>query len=66
MRDEKISQTVKELPSDLCDTAMKYVYRFLGEPSLGVSGPMLKWHAALTKKAGIGSIMRVMCDRRTV
>eukprot|EP01138_Halocafeteria_seosinensis_P006810 gb/GECG01006963.1/.p1 GENE.gb/GECG01006963.1/~~gb/GECG01006963.1/.p1 ORF type:complete len:127 (+),score=19.91 gb/GECG01006963.1/:1-381(+) len=63
IRDEKIGQAVKELPESLCDTAMKYVYRFLQETTN--CGSMLKWHAALTKKAGVGSIVRVMTDRRT-
>jgi actin related protein 2/3 complex subunit 5 len=64
IRDEKIGQAVKDLPEDLCDTAMKYVYRFLQDTTN--CGSMLKWHSALTKKAGVGGIVRVMTDRRTV
>lgn len=31
-----------------------------------VAGKLLKWHAALVKKGGIGSVVRAFADRQNV
>eukprot|EP01089_Gocevia_fonbrunei_P018549 TRINITY_DN62_c0_g1_i1.p1 TRINITY_DN62_c0_g1~~TRINITY_DN62_c0_g1_i1.p1 ORF type:complete len:101 (-),score=20.67 TRINITY_DN62_c0_g1_i1:125-427(-) len=50
-------------PSDL-DVLMKYIYR--GLESGDNSHSLLKWHAAVTQKGGLGCIVRAMAERRTV
>eukprot|EP00520_Triparma_pacifica_P019988 CAMPEP_0118646750 /NCGR_PEP_ID=MMETSP0785-20121206/8232_1 /TAXON_ID=91992 /ORGANISM="Bolidomonas pacifica, Strain CCMP 1866" /LENGTH=123 /DNA_ID=CAMNT_0006538783 /DNA_START=43 /DNA_END=414 /DNA_ORIENTATION=+ len=62
-----IDVIVAKLSDSECDILMKYVYRILGDSSdCSNSGAMLKWHAKLTKKTGLGAIVRTMTDRKTV
>lgn len=62
--DAKISTVAKTLSTPQCDMAMKYVYRAMAETHECSS--MLKWHAALLKQGGLGSISRVVASRKTV
>ena len=63
-RDNDIKGIIDGLTIDAQDTLMKYIYRALGEAQS--CGSMLKWHGALLEKAGIGTIVRTMVDRKTV
>ncbi|EIN05755.1 arp2/3 complex [Punctularia strigosozonata HHB-11173 SS5] len=64
----EIANIVKSLDQDKHDTLMKYLYKGMAMPGWGdVSGSvLLGWHEKLTEVAGIGCIVRVMTDRRTV
>ena len=64
MSDAEISAGIESLDSEGCDTFMKYVYYFM-EKNFNCSS-MLKAHALLTEKAGLGSIVRTLTDRKTV
>jgi hypothetical protein len=55
---------ISELSPDACDVLMKYVYKFMGK--VHNCALMLKLHAALLEKAGIGSIVRTLTDRKQV
>ncbi|CAE7650628.1 arcE [Symbiodinium microadriaticum] len=55
---------VADLDLESCDILMKYIYRFL-ERSQNCAN-LLKFHSHLVAKAGLGSIVRVMTDRKTV
>jgi hypothetical protein len=55
---------VGDLDIELCEVLMKYVYRIM-EKSAN-SSSLLKLHALLVDKAGLGCIVRVMTDRKTV
>ncbi len=59
-----IQNIIDSLDSDACDNLMKYIYKFLERSSNCTI--MLKLHAYLSDKAGLGSIVRVMTDRKTV
>lgn len=64
IQDDKINETIDGLSSEEQDTAMKYIFKGL-ETGLE-SGKLLKWHASLTEKAGLGCIVRVLSDRKHV
>ena len=58
-----IAAVIKDLDTDACDVLMKYVYRSMATNPLPV---LLKIHASLLVKAGLGSVIRVMADRKSV
>jgi len=64
----EIPGIIKGLSEDAQDTLMKYLYKGMAMPGWGdVSGSvLLGWHEKLTEIAGVGCIVRVMTDRRTV
>lgn len=64
LNDSEIKAAVEALDLDSCDVLMKYVYRFMGKAAS--CGTMLKLHALLSEKAGVGSIIRVLTDRKQV
>jgi hypothetical protein len=53
-----------ELDPDSLDILMKYIYRFMGKSTN--CGSMLKIHSLLSDKAGMGSIVRTLTDRKIV
>ncbi|KAK6515412.1 hypothetical protein TWF506_007748 [Arthrobotrys conoides] len=64
-----------EAGSELLDTLMKYLYKGMAKkdaPQVGSGGAsggmsvLLSWHEKVVEIAGLGSIVRVMTDRRTV
>lgn len=65
---EKIEEAVNGLDKDAIDVLMKYIYRgfeFPGSKNLSC-GALLVWHEKVMAKGGLGSIIRVMTDRRRV
>jgi hypothetical protein len=62
--DRKIDEVISLLDQDSCDILMKYIYK--GLEGYDQSAALLKWHAKVQEKAGMGSIVRVMADRKTV
>ncbi len=64
LTDNDIPTIVSSLDLDTCDTLMKYVYRLMGKASN--CGTVLKLHGQISDKAGIGSIIRVITDRKQV
>ncbi|TPX56371.1 hypothetical protein PhCBS80983_g04580 [Powellomyces hirtus] len=61
-----ILNIVKSLDSKQVDILMKYIYRGMASPELYNSAVLLAWHEKATEVAGLGSIVRVLTDRRTV
>merc|ERR1711974_504641 len=62
IKEAEFEKYISPLSSEEMDVLMKFIYRAL---ALGISsGHMLKWHAALTEKAGLGCIVRVMAERK--
>lgn len=45
---------------------MKYIYRGFEQPSDGSSGHLLTWHEKVFAKGGVGSIVRVLTDKKRV
>lgn len=62
--ESEIAGLLKDLDLDTCDVLMKYVYKLMAKSSN--CAIMLKIHAQLVDKAGLGSIVRVMTDRKQV
>ena len=59
-----IPSVIESLSLEMCDLLMKYVYKFMGRAQN--CQLLLKIHAQLETKAGPGSILRVMTDRKTI
>ncbi|WWD17248.1 hypothetical protein CI109_101686 [Kwoniella shandongensis] len=68
-RSTEIPAIVKELSPEQQDHLMAYLYKGMAALGQGtdVSGSvLLTWHEKLTEVAGVGCIVRVMTDRRTL
>ena len=63
IQDASIDSTIAALDDEELDCLMKYVYRFLALPNLP---SMLKWHAKIVEKVGVGCIMRTLADKHGV
>ena len=63
-QDADIPIAIESLNLEMCDILMKYVYKFMGRAQN--CALMLKLHSQLESKAGTGSIMRVLTDRKTI
>ncbi len=48
------------------DILMKYLYKGLAFPEYFNSASLLSWHEKALERAGLGSIVRVLTDKRTV
>jgi actin related protein 2/3 complex subunit 5 len=64
LTDSEIPALVDALDSDATDILMKYVFKFMGKSANCAT--MLKLHAQIVEKAGLGCIVRAMTDRKTV
>ncbi|KAH6944809.1 hypothetical protein HPB50_005298 [Hyalomma asiaticum] len=62
----EMEQAVGSLDRESVDVLMKYIYRGFENPSEGSSGHLLAWHEKAYAAGGIGSIVRVMTDRKRV
>jgi len=64
VKEKDIEAAVNTLNADQLDVLMKYIYRGLatGEQSAA----LLKWHESTLKKAGLGSVVRALTERKTV
>jgi len=62
IKDSETNKYLDSLNLDERTNLMKFVYRGMAQ---GAScGALLKWHAALFEKDGVGIIMRVLTDRK--
>lgn len=61
-----IEATIAQLDRDQIDMLMKYVYKGFENPSEGRSAHLLAWHEKVYSAGGIGSIVRVLTDRKRV
>lgn len=64
LQDAEITEAIAQLDMDSCDILMKYVFKFMDRAQH--CSLMLKLHAQISEKAGPGSIMRVLTDRKQV
>ncbi|XP_023209804.1 actin-related protein 2/3 complex subunit 5-B [Centruroides vittatus] len=62
----EIEKVVTSMDRDLLDVLMKYIYRGFENPSEGSSGHLLAWHEKVYATGGVGSIVRVLTDRKRV
>ena len=64
VKEAGVKAIVDTLNEDQIDLLMKYVYRLLES---GENSPiLLKWHECAFEKGGLGTIVRVISERRTV
>jgi hypothetical protein len=61
--DDQIRAFLEICDADSADVLMKYLYRGLRTPEN--SATLLKFHAMLLEKAGMGCIVRAIVDRKT-
>jgi len=62
----EIEAGLKGLDQTRQDTLMKYIYRGFESPSEGSSAQLLVWHEKLFAVTGLGSVVRVLTDRKRV
>jgi hypothetical protein len=64
VKDSDIDMYVDEMSQEQADVLLKYVYK--GFETGENAASLLKWHAALVTRHGIGSIVRAMQVKKTV
>lgn len=65
-RSQDIQQVLGGLSEEGKDTLLKYIYHGLGKPADFNCGVLLMWHERVVGMGGLGSIVRVMTDRKVV
>ncbi|KAJ2717107.1 arp2/3 complex subunit [Coemansia spiralis] len=65
-RAQDIASVVGGLSEDDRDVLLKYVYHGLARPAAFNCGVLLGWHERVVEAGGLGSIVRMLSDRRTV
>ncbi|KAJ2501708.1 arp2/3 complex subunit [Coemansia sp. RSA 1972] len=65
-RAQDIGSVVGDLSDDDRDVLLKYIYHGLAHPAEFNCGVLLSWHERVVESGGLGSVVRVMADRRTV
>jgi len=66
VRTSEMDTVVKSLTSYEVDILMKYIYKGFEVPTEGSSGHLLAWHEKAYATGGLGAIIRVMTDRKSV
>jgi len=62
----EVEKAVKSLDAKQVDMLMKYIYRGFETPSDNSSAVLLTWHEKTFAAGGLGSIVRVLTDRKRV
>lgn len=65
-KNSQIEDAVKQLTNETRDILMKYIYRGFEKPNEGSSAQLLVWHEKVFALSGVGSIVRVLTDKKTV
>uniref|UniRef100_T1IVN3 Actin-related protein 2/3 complex subunit 5 n=1 Tax=Strigamia maritima TaxID=126957 RepID=T1IVN3_STRMM len=66
IKTNQMDEVISSLDKELIDILMKYIYRGFENPSEGSSGHLLTWHEKTFAIAGVGSIVRVLTDKKRV
>jgi len=62
----QIDEAVNQLDNEARDILMKYIYRGFEIPNEGSSAQLLVWHEKVFALSGVGSIVRVLTDKKKV
>jgi len=62
----QIDEAVDQLDNEARDILMKYIYRGFEIPNEGSSAQLLVWHEKVFALSGVGSIVRVLTDKKKV
>lgn len=65
-KSSEIDPALEKLDPDLVDILMKYIYRGFESPTDGSSAHLLVWHEKVFAAGGVGSIVRVLTDKKRV
>lgn len=65
-KSSEVEGAINALSDPQLDILMKYIYKGFESPSEGSSALLLTWHEKAFAKGGIGSIVRVLTDRKRV
>jgi len=65
-KNSEIDGMLKMLSRDDLDILLKYIYRGFSEPSDSTCSILLTWHEKVVALSGLGSIVRVMTDRKAL
>ena len=66
VKQNQVESIVKKLDNDQKDLLMKYIYRGFETPTDNSSAHLLVWHEKVYDDADVGSIVRVLTDRKRV
>ncbi|XP_038045312.1 actin-related protein 2/3 complex subunit 5-B-like [Patiria miniata] len=61
-----VEKAVNGLDPDTIDVLMKFIYKGFSYPTENSSAILLTWHEKAYAVGGLGSIVRVLTDRKTV
>ncbi|XP_046845768.1 actin-related protein 2/3 complex subunit 5-A-like [Xenia sp. Carnegie-2017] len=65
-KSSEIDAGLKVLDKEEVDILMRYIYRGFAQASDSASAILLTWHEKVVAIGGIGTIVRVMTDRKSV
>jgi len=65
-KQNSIEEAVKQLDYEQRDILMKYIYRGFEIPNEKSSAVLLVWHDKVYAQSGVGSIVRVLTDKKKV
>merc|ERR1712096_452575 len=60
----QIEKAVADLDNDSRDVLMKFIYKGFEVPSEGSSAHLLLWHEKIFNLTGVGSVVRVLTDKK--
>ena len=67
LNDSDAQGVVDALDSEALDVLMKYIYKVMGKIDKSINyALLLKMHAMVTSKAGVGTIVRSLTERKQV
>lgn len=64
IKQSEMEKAVAGLEDDTRDVLMKFIYRGFEMPMEGSSAQLLVWHEKLFSATGVGSVVRVLTDKR--
>eukprot|EP00091_Calanus_sinicus_P018196 TRINITY_DN4081_c0_g1_i1.p1 TRINITY_DN4081_c0_g1~~TRINITY_DN4081_c0_g1_i1.p1 ORF type:complete len:176 (+),score=67.74 TRINITY_DN4081_c0_g1_i1:76-603(+) len=64
VKQSQIEEAVKDLDNDSRDVLMKFIYKGFEVPSKDSSANLLIWHEKIFNLNGVGSVVRVLTDKR--
>lgn len=65
--DAEVQGMIDSLDADKLDVLMKYLYKIMGKVDKSINyALLLRMHALVTEKAGVGSIVRSLTERKLV
>eukprot|EP00050_Salpingoeca_kvevrii_P005804 m.285736 g.285736 ORF g.285736 m.285736 type:complete len:155 (+) comp11434_c0_seq1:41-505(+) len=63
-KQNEVQPAVDALSPEELNVLMKYIYKGMTVPDEAYSAALLSWHAAVVAAGGVGTIVRVMTDRK--